>query len=448
MSNSWRHVAALLWLLTIPALALALLSKSAAPGPPAQQGSIKSPFLRCTPEKPDKCVSEQKCLGRKRALGQPQFEELLRNHREWLKLTDAHQPIAHPEWKADLANTDLRRMELANLDLRYADLTCAELSNADLTGAKLQRAAIACGDLQSADLKGANLSGADLTRAALCNANLYQTRLDDSTLTGANLSDASLWSAKMQYAYMGFSSVSGAHFDVDPSSLPQAESFQWVEDLELVRLGLGFSPGGLFRLRDQLRSIGLRDQQKDVTVALRRAEMARPTHSQLERDFNWLMFDATCEYGKDSGRALKLLGFCFLAFAVIYVFAQMIPSHRSGIWAVWDKDRIHKTDGLPEDTMRLTDGFPPTLYTRTALGRLCDDLGLRILGLALWFSLLSATQIGWQAFNFGTWFSRMQPREYGLRATGWVRVAAGIQSLISVYFVALWILTYFGTPFE
>jgi hypothetical protein len=42
----------------------------------------------------------------------------------------------------------------------------------------------------------------------------------------------------------------------------------------------------------------------------------------------------------------------------------------------------------------------------------------------------------------------MQPREYTLRATGWVRTVSGIQSLLSVYLLALWVLTYFGRPFE
>jgi len=42
----------------------------------------------------------------------------------------------------------------------------------------------------------------------------------------------------------------------------------------------------------------------------------------------------------------------------------------------------------------------------------------------------------------------MQPREYALRAKGWVRVVSGVQSLISVYHIAMWALTYFGRPFE
>ena len=85
---------------------------------------------------------------------------------------------------------------------------------------------------------------------------------------------------------------------------------------------------------------------------------------------------------------------------------------------------------------QLTDGFPSNRSEISFLLR------------ALYFSLLSATRIGWHELNVGTWITRIQPNEYSLRATGWVRVVSGVQSLISVYLVALSILTYFGTPFE
>ena len=42
----------------------------------------------------------------------------------------------------------------------------------------------------------------------------------------------------------------------------------------------------------------------------------------------------------------------------------------------------------------------------------------------------------------------LQRREYILRATGWVRCVSGLQSIISVYLIALWVFTYFGRPFE
>ena len=35
-----------------------------------------------------------------------------------------------------------------------------------------------------------------------------------------------------------------------------------------------------------------------------------------------------------------------------------------------------------------------------------------------------------------------------LRATGWVRVVSGAQSLISRYLLGLWLAIYFGRPFE
>jgi hypothetical protein len=35
-----------------------------------------------------------------------------------------------------------------------------------------------------------------------------------------------------------------------------------------------------------------------------------------------------------------------------------------------------------------------------------------------------------------------------MKGTGWVRTVSGIQSLISVYLLALAALTYFGRPFE
>lgn len=75
-------------------------------------------------------------------------------------------------------------------------------------------------------------------------------------------------------------------------------------------------------------------------------------------------------------------------------------------------------------------------------------IGFRVVGVAFYFSLLSAFAIGWRELNVGNWLTRTQRREYALRATGWVRTVSGIQALISVYLVALWALTYFGRPFE
>ena len=70
------------------------------------------------------------------------------------------------------------------------------------------------------------------------------------------------------------------------------------------------------------------------------------------------------------------------------------------------------------------------------------------MGYAFYFSLLSAFHIGWRDLNVGSWLTRLQSREYALRAKGWVRAVSGVQSLISVYLLAMWALTYFGRPFQ
>ncbi len=195
------------------------------------------------------------------------------------------------------------------------------------------------------------------------------------------------------------------------------------------------------KAKEQLRAV------KELTVLAKREDLEGQGHGDLERDFNWLLFDATCEYGLKPSRPLQILGFSLVCFALIYVYAQQTGSSKSGIWVEWDKDRILDQSETNQRT-RLADGFPQSSFSHTRIGGIVHALGLNIVGLALWFSLLSATQIGYDALNFGAWFSRMQPREYTLRAIGWVRVVSGVQSMVSVYLVALWILTLLRETFR
>jgi hypothetical protein len=65
-----------------------------------------------------------------------------------------------------------------------------------------------------------------------------------------------------------------------------------------------------------------------------------------------------------------------------------------------------------------------------------------------YFSLLSAVNIGFEQFTPGDWVRRLQRLEYSLEAVGGVRVVAGAQALLSVYLLAMRVLTQFGQPFE
>ena len=129
------------------------------------------------------------------------------------------------------------------------------------------------------------------------------------------------------------------------------------------------------------------------------------------------------------------MGAVISLFAIVY-WLPILGLGRARIVRVWPSDRLlESSDG----SFQLADAarVDPLVHGP-----------IRGFGLALYFSLLSAFHIGWRELNVGTWISRIQPQEYALRATGWVRMVSGLQSVLSVYLLGLSILTYFGRPFD
>jgi hypothetical protein len=75
----------------------------------------------------------------------------------------------------------------------------------------------------------------------------------------------------------------------------------------------------------------------------------------------------------------------------------------------------------------------------------------RLLSVFFWsgyFSLISAFNIGFPEINLGNWLQHLPRTDYRLKAKGWPRTVAGIQSLISLCLLLLWVASYFGHPFE
>jgi hypothetical protein len=68
--------------------------------------------------------------------------------------------------------------------------------------------------------------------------------------------------------------------------------------------------------------------------------------------------------------------------------------------------------------------------------------------LGFFFSLISAFGVGYRDLDVGRWIERIKRDESTLRATGWLRTVSGVQGLLSFYLLILWLLTYFGRPFE
>jgi hypothetical protein len=283
-------------------------------------------------------------------------------------------------------------------------------------------------------LSGADLTHADLRRTGLVSANLsgvnlFDTDLSGAILWGADLSGASLINTNLSGASLKGANLSGTIFQ--PEDLPDPDYIASAKNLsEMVFYN---SPQALIRLRKAFKEAGYRQQEREVTYAIQRETTRRNFNkvrvaSLFEAMFQYVFFDFTCHWGMAPGRALLILLALIPIFAIPYMFALCTPG-KDGIWRKWADDRLRVDLGTKEATQ-----IQVQWRKAPALG--------------FYFSVLSAFNIGWQELTVGNWIQRVQPKEFTLRASGWVRTVSGVQSLISAYLLAIWALTYFGRPFE
>jgi len=372
-------------------------------------------------------------------------------------------------WETDLQEADLHGANLSGADLYKANLSRAGLSKADLSSAYLSRADLSFADFSFANLRGAELSLTNLSGVSLYGANLSGAVLLKANLLGAYLQEAHLLKANLSGADLSGADLSGANLEnanftrtrltkaiYQPSSAPAKGQLSGILDLTTVR----FDPGehsGLVQLRAKLRETGLRRLEREATFALERGITrhafngwkAKPERSTFLRLFTepgpiiegvlrLVFFQWTTAWGLYYGRPIKIL----FALIVLMTFVYIVPLRtegskdlRNGIFRIWPKGRIEIT----ADSYETADNETVERLT---------PKGWVVLGFAFYFSALSAFQIGWRDLNVGSWLARLQFREFGLRARGWVRFVSGLQSLVSVYLLAMWALTYFGRPFQ
>jgi hypothetical protein len=338
---------------------------------------------------------------------------------------------------ADLAGADLTRANLTGADLTRADLTGAKLGGAKLNNAKLFLAKLngaylswhlaLDGRIFGANLTGADLTGADLAGAKLMIANLTGAILFNTLAAGARLAKTNL--TKAYYA---------------PASAPPDSYVAGIKGLSTVTFPAG-GETGLVQLRDLLQKAGLRDLEREATFAIERGETKHSLDDwkqnpagAAEGIFRYMAFDLTTRYGMRPSRALLLIAALWLLLIPIYawpIWQMKRPPTSGSVYRIWPQKRIEVQE------------HKPTLDSPARIERL-HGRGLAAIGWSAYFSLLSAFQIGYREFSVGSWLSRAQPRNFALESTGWVRTVSGIQSLVSVYLLAMWLLTYFGRPFQ
>ena len=362
---------------------------------------------------------------------------------------------------ANLTGANLREAILTGSSLDYAYLTGANLIDTDLTGADLREAILDYANLSRADLTGANLAHANLAHADLTGANLTRAILShadliDTDLTGANLAHADLTGADLTGANLALANLALADLQAtifQPNSVPEGRDVATAENLQF--LTYENNPEALVQLRNVFKNGGFLDQERKITYAIKRRQAGLlweecDSASLLDCGayaFNRIFFDITSHYGMNPSRPLLLALAGWFLCSLIYSLFIHFPG-ASGVYVVKRGAYAGR-----EHTRRLQirrRAIPPTQrWTRTWKYPLHLFLReWRLARAAMFFSLMSTFNLGFRDFNFGRWLSMLTKREYDMKAIGWVRTVAGFQSLISVYLMALWVLTYFGRPFE
>jgi hypothetical protein len=336
----------------------------------------------------------------------------------------------------------------------------ANLKWAKLEGANFQQAILIEANFDQADLTGAYLRqfvpiGISLQERDFWGVNSPEPNFQEANLAGAKLQGVDLGKANFGGASLFKANLDGAAFD--SPDLPNLRPLAGAVNLE--KITFHESPLALITLREAFKREGMREQERQITHAIERtrrlqawdpswdipwARDGRPWPEKLrgktESLFTYVLFELPSGYGLAPRRAVAGLLGLIPIFAFPYWIGVRNANSRSGIWMIVPADRIATGRGQ-EKVVRIR---PHT--ARTWRQRLVSEY--RMFRMSLYFSVLSAFHLGWREFNVGTWIARIQPREYTLRATGWVRTVSGIQSLLSVYLLALWVLTYFGRPFE
>jgi hypothetical protein len=310
----------------------------------------------------------------------------------------------------------------------------AQLTGAHMTGAHMNGA-----DLQIAQLDGADVSGG----AELEGANLHGAHLDGADLGGASLIGANLTGAHVAKARLAHANLKNAIYA--PTSEPPDPYVARIEGLDTLNLAPN-EEVGLVQLRKLLQDAGLRDDERRASYSIQRSV----TSDQFRSPFwslgwcwglvRFVGFDVTTAYGLYPWHALiEIIGLGVLLTSYYFWEIRLVPrdpGEGGGIYQVFPADRVIEASG------------GPTFEKNAKVVRVVAEEPWEGLRKAVWFSLLSAVNIGFEQFNPGDWIRRLQSREYSLQAVGRVRIVAGAQALISVYLLAIWALTQFGRPFD
>jgi hypothetical protein len=297
-------------------------------------------------------------------------------------------------------------------------------------------AALSRANLWQSEFNAGDASGMSFSSAILRGAMFFETKLQRAHFTDADLRDAVLRGVDLGGAFFGGADLAGAVYEPVVGNLPNLASLATARNL--ASLAYQRTPQQLNELREAFYKAGFPEQGQKITFAIEHSRRVKDGVSPdpLRRLSSWgrlIGFEWTAAYGLKPLQPLLILIVLIPLFAPVYL-AGVYGGPSGHVWIRRPENAIDlpATRWLP--LRRIVGGPGPLRFLSYA-------------GTCLWFSTMCAFRIGYRDVNVGDWITRLQPREYLLGATGWCRTVSGLQSLVSVYLLALTVLCIIGRPF-
>ena len=369
-----------------------------------------------------------------------------------------------------------KKVFLCNIELKYADLQGANLPSAFLVNSEFLLANLQRANFKNAFLYGAKLNEANLKGANFEDAYLYRAKLKEANLQGANLKNAKLDGMNISKTiFYGpeclLDKTHNATCNEEKLVFANLAGATGIKSMVYDYYSHENFPATLVPLRKHLRENGYDREATEITYFIEHGlieEALYITGGYMENTLmnrvgaylRYYAFDWTVEFGVNPKGAiigiiyvlLMCTGIYFLMFWLNYlcptwevgVIMKVSPKAptKTGIDIGEVIDGTYDTENMLKPVNELIRTLPPWGPDR--------ELDFKsywyMFKQALWFSVLSSFHFGWRDLNVGNWLTRMQPTPFTYKPTGLFRTISGIQSLLCIYLLALFVLSYFGHP--
>jgi uncharacterized protein YjbI with pentapeptide repeats len=305
------------------------------------------------------------------------------------------------------------------------------------------------GPLDEAIFHGSNLAGTKFIGTSLKNASFDGWARPDcggtpvqTVLVGAEFRDADLSDASFAGADM-----TGVVFE--PAALPDADGIADARNLE--QMTFDENPSPLLRLRQAFRDGGFDEQDRKIGYAIHRRlaeqelkKCSRNIFSACITLIGYRFADWTCQYGWNLWRPVEIGFVAWLVFALIFFLFMHHPGP-SGLYLAVATGIVLDDDAIKNAPQVRSLPLASVLHPKQLSDWARNEA--RLVKIAIYFSLINGFNLGFKDADIGRWIRLLPWREFEFRALGWSRTFAGVQSLITLYLVAIWVLCVFGHPF-